>query len=762
MQRFLKRKASTSGSDIGDIGGEPSTEIVPLNVSQPSSTQLIPIEVDLNDLPWDPSERKRISEYHPNLRDEVRRKYLIRGPCQPRDHDFPRKMIGKNGRRFCPTWFDRFDNWLEYSVKADRAFCLCCYLFRDQFGKQGGSDAFVTDGFNSWNKTERLGLHVGNFNSFHNRALQKCEDLMRQDQSIVVAFHRQSDVVNNEYRVRLKASVDAARYLLNDDLENALRDSQMVVPSIQKDIVNCFAQVVLKPVLEEIGDDVFSLLVDESHDISRKNQMVVVLRYVTSGIVKERFVGLLHVMGTNASSLKSAIESLFVEYGLSLKKVRGQSYDGATNMRREFNGLKALILRENNAAYYVYCFAHQLQSVVVAVAKEHLGVGNFFDMMAILMNVVCSSCKQTDVIRENLKEKVQKAFGSGEVESGSGLNQELSIVRLGDTRLGSRYKTLLCLVDLFPSVVDVLEYVEEAGDDTFSQRQANALQIYFKSFDFVFYLHLMLHLLGITDLLSQALESKDDDILNVISSVKSTKQQLQKFRVNGFYSLLKKVSSFCEKHDIEMLNMDEAYVNPRNRRQKTNITNQHYYEFDCFNTIVDIQIQEFDGIFNDSSFELLTCMAALNPRDSFCAFDPSKLLRLTEFYPDDFSSVEIMTFKHELNHYIDNVQQDQRFAYLKGISDLARVMVETRKHFTFTLIYRLLKLALVLPVATATIERCFYSMKLVKSELRNRIGDGFLNDCGICAIQKEQLAKVTDEDVMHRFQQMKSRREQLM
>ncbi|XP_024960417.1 zinc finger MYM-type protein 1-like [Cynara cardunculus var. scolymus] len=718
---------------------------------------LVSMEVHLNDLPWDPSERKRISEYHPNLRDEIRRKYLIRGPCQPRNHDFPRKMIGKNARRFCPTWYDRYGNWLEYSVKADKAFCLCCYLFRDQFGKQGGTDAFVTEGFNSWNKTERLGLHVGNFNSFHNRALKKCEDLMRPDRSIVAVFHRQSNIVNNEYRVRLNASVDAARYLLNDDLANTLRDGLMVVPSIQKDIVCCFAQEVLKPVLEEIGDDVFALLVDESHDISRKEQMVVVLRYVTSGIVKERFVGLLHVMGTNALSLKSAIESLFFEYGLSLKKVRGQSYDGVMNVCGEFNGLKALILRENSAAYYVHCFAHQLQLVVLAVAKTHLGVGNFFDMMDVVMNVVCSSCKQIDDIRESQKEKVNEAMGSGEIEGGSGLNQERSLVRLGDARLGSYYKTLLSLVDFFPSIVDVLEYVEEAGDNTISQRQANALQIYFKSFDFVFYLHLMLHILEVTDLLSQALQRKDENILNVISLVKSTKQQLQKLRVDGFCSLLKKLSSFCEKHDIEMLNMEEAYVNPRHRRQKTNISNGHYYEFDCFNTIVDILIQEFDDRFNEVSFELLTCMAALNPHNSFCAFDPSKLLRLTEFYKDDFSRLEIMTFEHELNLYIHNVQQDGRFANLKGISELARMMVETRKHLSFTLIYRLLKLALVLPVATPTIDRCFYSMKLVKSDMCNRIGDDFLNDCGICAVQKEQLAKVTDEDVMDRYQKMKIR-----
>ncbi|KAL6520664.1 hypothetical protein OROMI_032224 [Orobanche minor] len=158
-----------------------------------------------------------------------------------------------------------------------------------------------------------------------------------------------------------------------------------------------------------------------------------------------------------------------------------------------------------STSYYVHYFSHQLQLVVVAAAKKYLGIGNFFDMIAVVMNVVCVSCKRKDMIRESQKEKLEEAIGSGELETGSGLNQELSLSRAGDTRWSSHYKTLLHLVDLFLIVVEVLEYVEEEGDNAFSQRQANSLQIYFNSFDFVFFLHVMLHILGVTNLLSQDL-----------------------------------------------------------------------------------------------------------------------------------------------------------------------------------------------------------------------------------------------------------------
>jgi hypothetical protein len=43
-----------------------------------------------------------------------------------------------------------------------------------------------------------------------------------------------------------------------------------VAPEIQRDIVQCFANEVLHSILDEHGNDVFCLLVDESRDVSCK------------------------------------------------------------------------------------------------------------------------------------------------------------------------------------------------------------------------------------------------------------------------------------------------------------------------------------------------------------------------------------------------------------------------------------------------------------------------------------------------------------
>jgi hypothetical protein len=122
-----------------------------------------------------------------------------------------------------------------------------------------------------------------------------------------------------------------------------------------------FVQIIVKSIIDVTGDDVFCLLVDETADVSDKEQMAMVMRCVDNfGAIKERLIGVVHVKETSASCLKSSIDYMFKKYGLSIKQVRGQGYDGASNMRGEFNGLRALIMRENSSAYYVHCFAHQL------------------------------------------------------------------------------------------------------------------------------------------------------------------------------------------------------------------------------------------------------------------------------------------------------------------------------------------------------------------------------------------------------------------
>ncbi|XP_047338859.1 uncharacterized protein LOC124942398 [Impatiens glandulifera] len=198
-------------------------------------------------------------------------------------------------------------------------------------------------------------------------------------------------------------------------------------------------------------------MVDEARDSLVKEQMGVVLRYVNKkGCVIERFLAVVHVSDTTAESLKKAIDALFMKHGLSLSKLRGQGYDGASNMRGEFKGLKSLILQENPHAMYVHCFSHQLQLVLVAVAEDNIIVSELFAYVTMIVNTSGASCKRRDQLRMLQHEKIVAELENGEILTGRGKNQETNLTRPVDTRWGSHYLTLLRLCSMWSSVQEVL------------------------------------------------------------------------------------------------------------------------------------------------------------------------------------------------------------------------------------------------------------------------------------------------------------------
>ncbi|XP_057793172.1 uncharacterized protein LOC131009781 [Salvia miltiorrhiza] len=369
--------------------------------------------------------------YPPNERDAVRRAYILKKSCQPKTHDFPRKDLG-GLRRFSASWFEKWD-WLEYSIKKDAAFYFICYLFKNKVEINVGGDAFVSGGFKPWNKPERFLKHVGGVKSAHNLAYEKYANLRDgKKKSILISFENATDVIQREYEIRLKASISCLRFLLGQGMafrghreneeslnrgnflellkwlnthnevitkvtfENAPGNCQLISPIIQKDIINCCAKETTKRIVEELGDGYFAILADESSDVSQKEQLALCLRYVEEkmGKVVKQFLRLVHVGDTTALSLRSAIMSLLVEHSLSPSKIRGQGYDGASNMKGEINDLKTLIRGDTPSAYYVHCFAHQLQLTLVAIAKKNNECVWLFDTFAILLNVIGVSCKR--------------------------------------------------------------------------------------------------------------------------------------------------------------------------------------------------------------------------------------------------------------------------------------------------------------------------------------------------------------------------------
>nr|XP_009773973.1 PREDICTED: uncharacterized protein LOC104224095 [Nicotiana sylvestris] len=307
-----------------------------------------------------------------------------------------------------------------------------------------------------------------------------------------------------------------------------------------------------------------------------------------NGEVVERFVGLVHVSDTSTCSLKEAICSLLSEHSLSPSQIRGQGYDGASNMWGEISGPKTLIMKDCSSAYYFHCFAHQLQLTFVAIAKKHLHVEDFFCHVTNVLNVIGGSFKHRDLLRHLQAEKLEQLLESSEVHIGRGLNQERGLQR--------------------PEL---------------------------------------------------------NDRFDVVSS------------------------------------------------------------------------------------DLLLGMASLNSVNSFVNFDKGRIMTLANCYPNELDEVQIRDLSYQRDTYIVHMRAgNPKFSNLQGISHLAKALVEANLVETYSYVYLLLKLTLILPVATATVERAFSSMKQIKNEERNSMGDQYLNDCLVCYIERDVFTNVVEVSVL--------------
>lgn len=174
--------------------------------------------------------------------------------------------------------------------------------------------------------------HVGDTNSWHNQAWRKSLDLLNQRQCIQTVFEKQTVRQKMDYRVQLNASIDCTQFLAkqglafhghdesesfsnkgnflenlrflgdhNEFINNVILDKapqnlRLTSPDTQKDIVNAAAKETTKEIIAELGDDLFAVLIDKSRDISFKEQMAVIIRFVNNrGLVVERFLDILNV-----------------------------------------------------------------------------------------------------------------------------------------------------------------------------------------------------------------------------------------------------------------------------------------------------------------------------------------------------------------------------------------------------------------------------------------------------------------------------------
>ncbi|KAG5615919.1 hypothetical protein H5410_015743 [Solanum commersonii] len=238
-------------------------------------------------------------------------------------------------------WFDEYRNWLEYSIDADATYCLSWDL---QIGIEriGFLHILVNGIAFSINLKESLKILCENNNpSKPHFASWMIKTFLNQ--GFAFRGYDESESLLNKVNFLEVISSYASRCdaIKTFVLEKNPKNNKMTSHDIQKDIVTACKIEPIKAIIEDINSDYFSLLVDESRDVSRKEQMAICLRYVDKrGFVMEAFIGLVHIKDTSDLSLKEAIVYVLAHHFLTLSNVRGKCYDGASNMQGD---LKTLI-----------------------------------------------------------------------------------------------------------------------------------------------------------------------------------------------------------------------------------------------------------------------------------------------------------------------------------------------------------------------------------------------------------------------------------
>ncbi|KAI5654154.1 hypothetical protein M9H77_31341 [Catharanthus roseus] len=291
--------------------------------------------------------------------------------------------------------------------------------------------------------------------------------------------------------------------------------------------------------------------------------MRLVTRFVNdNGEVIEHFLGVVHVNDTSAQTLKNSIDDFFAINGSSISRLRGQGYDGASNMRGELNRLKQKILDENKHAYYVHCFAHQLQLVLY---------------LAMIVNVVGASCKKKDAVLQKRHYDLVKRIESGEVATGKGKNQEISLAR---------------------SMTHVLDTIFEDENAPNSRGIARGLIDNMNQFEFVFIAHLLVDVLAETNTLSMCLQQKTQNIVTAVWMIKTVKDELKKYRNDDdcWEELLGVVTAFRTKNDIFVPNMQDPKLGLGRAKLYKSVDGQpktyyHFFRREIFFKVLDLIVK---------------------------------------------------------------------------------------------------------------------------------------------------------------------------
>ena len=175
---------------------------------------------------------------------------------------------------------------------------------------------------------------------------------------------------------------------------------------IQNEIIQSFSQLIQRKIVEKINKNkFFSVLADETTDISQTEQFSLCIRYTNGGdggtpiTLREDFLLFVPVYDVSGKALANVILEKVGYLGLKLEKLRGQGYDGASSMRGEFRGVQSVIRNKYPKALYTHCVAHCL-NLCLSDSSKIQAIRNVLGFISEICTFFRSSPKRTKLLED--------------------------------------------------------------------------------------------------------------------------------------------------------------------------------------------------------------------------------------------------------------------------------------------------------------------------------------------------------------------------
>ena len=327
--------------------------------------------------------------------------------------------------------------------------------------------------------------------------------------------------LSGNFQALLEFRIDSGDQTLKHHLETAPRNATYVSKTIQNEMITSVGAIIVNNLSQEIRDSkYFCIMSDEAADISNKENLSVVIRFLDSTKkVREEFVGFyLCEDGTIGAAIKDLITSAVADLGLSMDDCRGQCYDGAGNMSGRLNGASSLIRAEHDKAIYVHCMNHRLNLCVADTCQLPL-VRNMMDILRKLSEFFDNSPKR----QQHLSSKIRALMPAA---------NHFVLVNVCRTRWIERIDGMDRIVELLHPVLATLEDISmnrnAPSHGNWNQNSRNDAQalINAMTFSFIVTLVIVRHILDLTRPLTVRLQKKAMDLLKAKEEIALLKSAL--------------------------------------------------------------------------------------------------------------------------------------------------------------------------------------------------------------------------------------------